>query len=79
LFLKRVREDGQEKRWKDRGGDDELLRTIWVAEERRRVERKEREGSSFLLDSSSPEEEEEEIGDEDVMAFPSSVRSIGMF
>lgn len=43
LFLKRVREDSEDKRWKARGGDDELMRVLWVAEQRRREERKARE------------------------------------
>ncbi|TAQ91434.1 hypothetical protein B7494_g214 [Chlorociboria aeruginascens] len=43
LFLKRVREDSDEKRWRARGGDDEIMRTIWMAEQRRREERQARE------------------------------------
>jgi hypothetical protein len=43
LFLKRVREDSEDKRWKARGGDDEMMRSIWIAEQRRREERQRRE------------------------------------
>lgn len=76
-----MREDSEDKRWRDRGGDDELLRSIWVAEERRRVERKEREGMGVV---SSPPEEEIEDGNENAgdqvekFVFSSSMRSIGM-
>jgi hypothetical protein len=36
LFLKRVRDSAEEKRWKDRGGDDEIMRVLWISEERER-------------------------------------------
>ena len=39
LFLKRVREDSEDRRWKARGGDEEMMRCIWIAEQRRREER----------------------------------------
>lgn len=29
----------EDKKWKARGGDEEMLRTIWIMEERRRVQR----------------------------------------
>lgn len=67
-----MREDSEDKRWRNRGGDDELLRTIWVAEERRRLERKEREGIlNFVAESEVDEEEEEDA------VFSSSMRSVG--
>jgi hypothetical protein len=56
LFLKRVREDQEERRWKARGGDDDIMRTIWMAEQRRREERIKRE--ALGLDA-MPEEEGE--------------------
>ncbi|RDW91408.1 hypothetical protein BP5796_02573 [Coleophoma crateriformis] len=40
LFLKKVREDSEDQRWKARGGDDEMMRTIWIAEQRRMQERR---------------------------------------
>ena len=43
MFLKKVREDSEDKRWKKRGGDDEMMRAIWIAEQRRREERQRRE------------------------------------
>lgn len=56
MFLKRVREDSDDKRWKARGGDDEMMRNIWLAEQKRREERQRREsmGSDAL-----PVEEDE--------------------
>ncbi|KAH6674629.1 hypothetical protein B0J14DRAFT_45401 [Halenospora varia] len=36
LFLKRVKEESKEKRWRDRGGDEEIMRVLWVGEERER-------------------------------------------
>ncbi|KAG4429932.1 hypothetical protein IFR05_014593 [Cadophora sp. M221] len=56
LFLKRVREGGEEKKWASRGGDEEIMRCLWVAEERRRVERQRREAMGI----EGPMEEEEE-------------------
>lgn len=38
--MKKVREDSEEHRWKARGGDDEMMRTIWIAEQRRMEERR---------------------------------------
>ena len=35
LFLKKVREDGEERRWRARGGEDEVMRSIFLAERRR--------------------------------------------
>ncbi|KAH9223572.1 hypothetical protein DL95DRAFT_440520 [Leptodontidium sp. 2 PMI_412] len=56
LFLKRVREGSEEKKWASRGGDEEIMRCLWVAEERRRVERQRREAMGI----EGPMEEEEE-------------------
>ncbi len=61
LFLKKVREGAEEKRWKDRGGDEEIMRCIWVAEERRREERIRRE--ALGLDAEILEEEELSLGE----------------
>ena len=59
LFLKRVREDQEDKRWKARGGDDEMMRTVWIAEQRRREERIRRE--ALGLDGITEEEEQEDF------------------
>ncbi|PBP21738.1 hypothetical protein BUE80_DR007574 [Diplocarpon rosae] len=56
LFLKRVREGSEEKKWKDRGGDEEIMRCLWIAEERRRGERRQREAMGI---EGPPEEDEE--------------------
>lgn len=53
--MKRVRETSEEKKWASRGGDEEIMRCLWVAEERRRVERRRREA----LGIEGPGEEEE--------------------
>ena len=37
LFLKRVREDSEDKSWEKKGGDDELLRAIYVADHKRGI------------------------------------------
>ncbi|KAK2625067.1 hypothetical protein QTJ16_005436 [Diplocarpon rosae] len=57
LFLKRVRDGSEEKKWKDRGGDEEIMRCLWVAEERRRGERRQREAMGI----EGPPEEDEEL------------------
>jgi hypothetical protein len=64
LFLKRVREGSEEKKWRDRNsgigeGEDEVLRCIWVAEERRREEARRREAMGVL----DGVEEEEGFGE----------------
>jgi len=59
LFLKKVREDSENKRWEARGGDDEMMRTIWLAEQRRRAERIAREAEYV---PPSQEEEAMELG-----------------
>jgi hypothetical protein len=61
LFLKRVREGSEEKKWRDRNsgfgeGEDEVLRSIWVAEERRREESRRREAMGIVA----------EVGDEEL-------------
>ncbi|KAE8452987.1 hypothetical protein EG329_012174 [Mollisiaceae sp. DMI_Dod_QoI] len=63
LFLKNVREASEEKRWRDRGGDDEIMRCIWVAEQRRLDERRRKEVMGFEADV-----EEEEPSIDEVMA-----------
>jgi hypothetical protein len=55
LFLKNVREASEEKKWKNRGGDDEIMRCIWVAEQRRLQERMSKEAMGI----EAPMEEEE--------------------
>lgn len=58
LFLKKVRDGSEDKRWKERGGDEEIMRCLWVAEERRREERRQREAMG--IEGPLPEEEDEE-------------------
>lgn len=41
--MKKVREDSEDKRWKARGGDEEMMRAIWVSEQKRREETQRRE------------------------------------
>lgn len=52
LFLKKVREDSGEKRWQRRmeGGEEEMMRTIWIAEQRRRAERQARDARGWDVD-----------------------------
>jgi hypothetical protein len=57
LFLKRVREGGEEKRWRDRGGDEEIMRCLWVAEKRRRDEMTQREAMGIKEPSEEDEQE----------------------
>ncbi|KHJ36414.1 hypothetical protein EV44_g5691 [Erysiphe necator] len=50
LFLDRVKEAGEEKRWRERysgfaEGDEETLRTLWLVEQRRWQEQRRREAS----------------------------------
>jgi hypothetical protein len=59
LFLKRVREGSEEKKWASRGGDEEIMRCLWVAEERRRVERQRREAMG--IEGLVEEEEEDQM------------------
>ena len=51
-----MREDSEEKRWKARGGDDEMMRAVWIAEQRRREEKQKREAMG--MDAQPVEEEE---------------------
>ncbi|KAM3072309.1 hypothetical protein ACMFMG_009119 [Clarireedia jacksonii] len=62
LFLRRVREDSEEKRWKARGGDDEMMRTIWIAEQRRRAEKKARDAAGWAVDAEDHEEVDMDLG-----------------
>lgn len=71
LFLKRVREGSEEKKWRDRNsglveGEDEVLRAIWLAEERRREDARRIEES--VLGVGIGEEEEEIVGEGDLRA-----------
>ncbi len=76
LFLKRVREGSEEKKWRDRNsglveGEDEVLRAIWVAEERRREEARRIEESALGVGIGQEEDEVLEEGDlraDEVMA-----------
>lgn len=71
LFLKKVREGSEEKRWSNRGlggseGEEEVLRAIWQAEERRREEerRQEARGLDVEVEEEVDEEMEMEMVDE---------------
>ncbi|KAG0652119.1 hypothetical protein D0Z07_0986 [Hyphodiscus hymeniophilus] len=70
LFLKKVREDSEEKRWKARGGDDEMMRSIWISEQRRREEKQRRE--AIGLDA--PLEEEYSLSLDEIMADEVALR-----
>ena len=67
LFLKRVKEGGEEKRWMKRGGDEEMARKVYFLEERREKERVRREVGwvSGGLDEEIEEEEEMEMEEVD--------------
>lgn len=52
--MKRVREGGEDKRWEARGGEEEMMRLIWVQEEGRRREALRRDAAQLG---------EEEVGD----------------
>jgi len=72
LFLKRVREGSEEKRWRDRNsgfgeGEDEMLRSIWVAEERRREESRRREAMGIVAEVGD-EEDDVDVSFDEVMA-----------
>ena len=69
--MKRVREGAEEKRWVGRGlningshkEEEEMLRSIWVAEERRLAERRRREALLFGEDEGAQEVDERSIGE----------------
>jgi len=71
LFLKRVRDVADDKRWKERGigtnpEEEEILRCIWMQEERKREDRRRREASGIA--EPAFEDVEEEIDADEVMA-----------
>ncbi|RFU25327.1 hypothetical protein B7463_g11023, partial [Scytalidium lignicola] len=68
LFLKKVRSNSEDKRWAMRGGDDEMMRTIWIAEQRRLAEKQVREAMAVPC-----EREEEEI---EILDAPSDKRAL---
>lgn len=47
LFLKRVREESEDKRWDKKGGDDELLRSIYIADHKRSIGRNLRDDAAY--------------------------------
>jgi len=67
LFLKKVKETAEEKRWKDRGGDEEMMRQVWVLEERRRGERLRGETEFLRAGEDVTVEEEEELRREEAV------------
>lgn len=61
LFLKKIKEDRDEERWQKRmenGGEEEVLRVLWVEEERARLERRRREADSVAFPGDEELEEE---------------------
>ncbi|POS85354.1 hypothetical protein EPUL_000704 [Erysiphe pulchra] len=69
LFLNRVKEAGEEKRWRERNGgfgegDEELMRSLWLAEKKRWLEQQRREASGQVF--SAEFEELEEIQDVEI-------------
>lgn len=69
LFLKKVRESSEDKKWAMRGGEDEMMRTIWIAEQRRLAEKRTKEAMAVPTER---EEEETELQD-----AHSGARSLG--
>jgi len=59
LFLKKVKEGADDKKWERRGGDEEVMRVLWASEER---ERRIRE--RVLAETMGGIEEEEGIEEE---------------
>lgn len=68
--MKRVRETAEEKRWRDRGvggeGEEEVMRCIWMQEERKREEGRRREAMGVQVDEEVGVGEGE--GEEDISA-----------
>jgi hypothetical protein len=67
LFLKKIREDRDEAQWQRRmenGGEEEILRVMWVEEERARLERRRMEAEivGFSLEGIDDEGEGESYG-----------------
>lgn len=62
LFLKRVRDGAEEKRWKERGGDEEIMRVLWIGEERERKRREELAMQAGIVEETVPDEEEPDFG-----------------
>ncbi|KAL2073165.1 hypothetical protein VTL71DRAFT_10489 [Oculimacula yallundae] len=56
LFLKRVRQGSEDKRWSARGGDEEIMRCLYVAEQRRVEERLRREAVGFKVEEEGEED-----------------------
>jgi hypothetical protein len=67
-----VKEGAEEKRWKDRGGDDEMMRAIWILEEKRRVERQRRETEGVVGNLGG--EEDGEMSLDEIMADDIALR-----
>ncbi|KAI9771303.1 MAG: hypothetical protein M1840_002273 [Geoglossum simile] len=57
LFLRKVREEGQDRKWKARGGDDEVMRSIYISEQKRWEAKQARIAREIL----ASQEEEEDI------------------
>jgi len=70
LFLKKVREGSEDRRWEARGGDDEMMRSIWISEQRRREERRAREAD--LFPSSQDEDDIDSIHEQFSSSMPLS-------
>lgn len=68
LFLNRVKEAGEEKRWRERNGgfgdgDEEAMRALWLTEKRRWQEQQRREASSQVFPVEFEELEETQVVD----------------
>lgn len=75
MFLKRVRQSSEDKRWEMRGGDEEMMRALWVSEERRRRERIRMEAEAE--DSTLGALEEDDLEDTVPMELPQGTRMDG--
>ncbi|KAI9785729.1 MAG: hypothetical protein M1839_008746 [Geoglossum umbratile] len=64
LFLKKVREQGEDRKWKARGGEEEIMRSIYVSEQKRWEATQARIAREIL----APQEEDEDLS----MAGPSN-------
>lgn len=62
LFLKRVRDGAEEKKWKERGGDEEIMRVLWIGEERERKRREELAMQAGIVEETVPDEETPDFG-----------------
>lgn len=73
LFLKKVKESSEDRKWRARGGEDEMMRTIWVMEERRRIARQQElvgaEEDEYLSMDDVMVEQVEEVEEKELYAL----------